>query len=97
MHNSAERFQFEILTSYMESAAFAVRPLVAELSSWLRVIDADRHAPAFRAEQPFLNQLRIGVRAIQRFRRRSKAPRHNHMRIAFRLQRHLAHRISPFF
>ena len=39
-----------------------------------RLVDANRHGPALRTEHPLLDQFRVGVGAIHRLGRRSKAP-----------------------
>src|SRR5207253_11455274 len=93
----AVRLKFQIFASQVESPAFAIRPLVTDFAARFRLVDADGHRPTFRTEQPFLDYFRIGVGAINGFRRRSEVPGHDHVFIPFSLQRQLAHRFSPLF
>src|SRR5690349_21558167 len=97
VNDPAVGLEFKVLTGEVETTAFAIRPLVPNLAAWSCLIDADGHRPTFRPEHPLLNQFRIRVGAVYGLRRRSEASRHNHVCIAFGLQRHLAHRVFPFF
>ncbi len=74
MDEPAERHQFDKFAGHIKSGAFAVRPLVADLAARPRLVDADRHRPAVGTEQPLLDQRRLGVCAVHRFRRSREAP-----------------------
>src|SRR3954449_12592205 len=91
MHDPGERLQLDELTSNMKSVALPVDPLVTEAAGRPRIADAYRHAPAGRAEQPLLDQFRLGVRAIDRLGRCLEAARDDDMRVAFRGQCQSAH------
>src|SRR5277367_410324 len=96
MNNPAVRLKFQKFACDVETTAFAVCPFVTEFAAWFRLIDANGHSPAFRTEQPFLDDCRIGVGAVHGLGRRGEAPRHYYVRIAFSSQRQPAHRDSPF-
>jgi hypothetical protein len=64
VNDPAEWRQFIILAGQLEPAPFAVRPFVTNYRSWPRRVNAHRHRPAVRAEKPFLDQTRLGVRAV---------------------------------
>src|SRR4029450_4199253 len=91
MNEAAEWHQLEKLAGHIKSAAFAVGPLVADLAARPRLVDADRHRPAVRTEHPFLNQRRLRMRAIHRFRRSCEAPGNKDLAVPLGLQRRLAH------
>src|SRR6266446_4832135 len=78
----------------MEPAPLAVRPLVADLPAWSRLVDTNGHRPALRAEKPLLDQPRLGVGAVNRLGGCREPSGHNYMFVAFGLKRHLAHGTS---
>src|SRR5580692_2526220 len=55
MYDPVIRLQLQVFASDVKSTAFAIRPFVTELAAGLRLVDADRHGPAVRTEQPFLD------------------------------------------
>jgi hypothetical protein len=55
MYDPVIRLQLQVFASNVKSTAFAIRPLVPELAAGLRIVDADRHRPTFRTQQPFLD------------------------------------------
>src|SRR5262249_45747811 len=97
VNDPAVRSKFHKLAGQIEAMSFAIRPLVTNLASRPRLIDADGHGPAIRAEHPFLNQLRLDMRAVHRFRRSGEAPGYNYVRLPFGLECHPAHRCLLFF
>src|SRR5580692_3774348 len=55
MYDPVIRLQLQVFASDVKSTALAIRPFVSELAPSLRLVDADRHRPTFRAKQPFLD------------------------------------------
>src|SRR5262249_1366227 len=86
MNDFAVRLEFQVFTREMESTAFSIRPLETHLATRFCLADAHRHRPAFRSEHPFLDYLRIGMRAVNRFRMRSEAPGYDHVFVTFGFQ-----------
>jgi len=59
VNDPAVRFQFQIFTCQMESAAVAVGPLVSYLPLGPRLADAYGHGPPVGAEQPFFGSILV--------------------------------------
>jgi len=55
VNEPAIRLNFQVFTGNVECSAFAIRPLVANLATWSRLVDADRHRPTVGTEQPLLD------------------------------------------
>src|SRR3954463_14397588 len=89
--------ELEDLTGQEEAFALAlVRPLVANLSSGFAFVDTDRHGPALGAQAPLLNQLRVHVRAVDRFGGGLEPSLDDDLGLAFSRQHQLAHRLLSF-
>jgi hypothetical protein len=84
MHDSPERLERHVLARQIEIATFAIAPLAAELAAGLGLADAHRHGPARRAQQPFLHDLGLDVRAIDRLGRRLEPPCDDDVAISIR-------------
>src|SRR2546430_268268 len=76
----------------VKSTALLVRPFVPKFASRSRIVDADGHRPAFRAQHPLLDKFRLNMGAIDGLRRSIETACTNDMSVALSFQCQFAHR-----